>query len=476
MKKMRILSAVCAAAVLATMVASCGSDKESSKNTELVYWTVGGGTGDNQAAYDAVNEYIKDKLGFTVKVNIADWGDYDTKINTILQSGEYFDYMFTNNNHYIKGVNLGAFADITDLVAQEAPKLNEVIPEQIWSGVKIDGKIYSVPTYKDSSITQYWAFDKTYVDKYNLDVQSITDFASLDKALRTIKEGEGKSFYPLTTMQSDAFSGMFNDYDGLCSGLRPLGVKMDDQSRKVVNIFEQPDVVEKLTYMHNWYKDGIVNPDAPTMTETPKMKAFMTAQGFPGAEQTWAVNNGVEAYEAVQVWGPMYSTESIQGSMNAIGKNSKHKAEALKFLELANTDNKLRDIMAYGAEGKDFEYVSDGVVKKLNDNYTWPSYTQATYFNLSTVEGSPEDQWDQVKKLNEQAGSSSVLGFALDVEPINNELTACRTVYDQYKYELETGAKDPKVIIPELNKKLKDAGFDKVMEEAQKQIDAYFAK
>ncbi len=483
MKKMRILSAICAAAVLTTMVASCsnkgtnGGDNKKGETPELVYWTVGGATGENQNAFDAVNKYLKDKLNLNIKVNIADWGDYDTKFNTIVNSGEYFDLMFTNNTNYANAVNLGAFEDITELVDKEAPELKKVIPEDLWEAVKIDGKIYSVPTYKDSSLTQYWYIDKTYVDKYNIDMSKVTTFEELDKVFRQIKEGENDpNFYPFKTSQGGLFNGFFNDYDGLCSGLRPLGVKIDDESRKVVNVLEQPDIVEKLEILHGWYKDGITNPDAPTSTENYKQCMFGTAQGFPGAEATWAANQGIDAYVTTQVFGPLYTTETIQGSLNAVGKNSKYKAEALKYLELANTDGKLRDMMAYGAEGKDFEYVSDGVVKKLQDNYSWPSYTQATFFNLSTVEGAPEDQWDQVKKLNEQAKKSSVLGFALDVKPIQSELTACKTVYDQYKYELETGAKDPNVIIPELNKKLKDAGFDKVMEEAQKQIDAFFAK
>ncbi len=482
MKKMRILSAICAAAVLTTMVASCGSDKGSnegnknSKSPELIYWTVGGATGDNQDAYDAVNKYVKDKLGFTIKVNIADWGDWDTKMNTILQSGEYFDYMFTNASKYRTAINLGAFADITEDVDKYASKLYDVIPDEIWNGVKVDGKLYSVPTYKDSSVTQYWCLDKKYVEKYNIDVNQMMTFSDLDRIFKQLKEGEGSSFYPIKANQSDPFNGIFNGFDGLCAGLEPLGVEITDENRKVINTLEHPIMQERLDYMHKWYQEGIINPDANTMTETPKGRPFFIGQGFPGAEKTWAVNEGVEEYVPVQTWGPMYSTESIQGSMNAIGKNSKYVKECLQFLELANTDSKLRDMMAYGAEGKDFEYVSDSVVKKLNDNYTWPSYTQATFFNLSTVEGTPEDQWDQVKKLNEEAETSTVLGFSLDVEPINSELTACRSVYDKYKYDLKTGAQDPKELIPQITKELNDAGFDKVIEEAQRQINEYFAK
>ena len=37
----------------------------------------------------------------------------------------------------------------------------------------IGGKVYSVPTYKDSSMAQFWYFDDQYVQKYNIDLDQI---------------------------------------------------------------------------------------------------------------------------------------------------------------------------------------------------------------------------------------------------------------------------------------------------------------
>ena len=53
----------------------------------------------------------------------------------------------------------------------------------------IHGNVYAVPTYKDSSLTQFWMLDDAYVQKYNIDVDSIKDYATLNDALQTIKEG-----------------------------------------------------------------------------------------------------------------------------------------------------------------------------------------------------------------------------------------------------------------------------------------------
>ena len=116
-------------------------------------------------------------------------------MNNIINTGEYFDLMFVNNTNYTKFVNLNALENITDLVQTETPDLYNFIPTDLWEGAKIHGNVYAVPTYKDSSLTQFWMLDDAYVQKYNIDVDSIKDYATLNDALQTIKEGEGKSKY-----------------------------------------------------------------------------------------------------------------------------------------------------------------------------------------------------------------------------------------------------------------------------------------
>lgn len=182
--------------------------------------------------------------------------------------------------------------------------------------------------YKDSSLTQFWMLDDTYVQKYGIDVDSIKDYASLNDALQTIKEGEGKSVYPMQLAQGSTFNGFFNNYDGLASGLQPIGVKYDDASRKVVCTLEQDDIMDGLNWLHKWYQDGIINPDANVVTDGGKGSIFGSAQGWPAAATTWAFNQGIEKYDLTQVFGPLYTTETIQGSMNAISANSKYKTEA----------------------------------------------------------------------------------------------------------------------------------------------------
>lgn len=168
----------------------------------LIWWTVGGTPADDfDEAIAQISDYSEEKIGVRLDVKIAGWGDYDSKVNTIVNAGEYFDIMFTNNTNYSKFVNLGAFENISDMVQSVTPELYSFVPEMLWDGVQIHGNIYAVPTYKDSSLTQFYYFDDQYVQKYNIDMGTVKDMASIDPIVRTIKEGEGKSLYPLMLNQ-----------------------------------------------------------------------------------------------------------------------------------------------------------------------------------------------------------------------------------------------------------------------------------
>lgn len=455
--------------------ASGGAGSEKGDIPTVVWYTIGGTVpADFDKGMTKINEYLADKLHIRLDLKVAGYGDYENKMNTIINSGEYFDMMFINNKNYSRFVNLGAFDNITDRVQSVAPELYKLIPEELWNGVRLGGNVYSVPTYKDSSLAQFWCFDDRYVKKYNIDIDSIRTMEDLDAPFKAMKAGEGKSFYPLQLAQGSPFGGLHNEYDGLTSGLGVIGVKYDDPGRKVVCLLEQPDFLAELKLLHKWYTEGIINPDANVLTELPKKLPFFSGQGWPSAAATWQTLYGVQKYDSFKVFGPMYSTETIQGSLNAISANSKYKDECLKLLQLINTDQRLRDMLAYGVEGKDFEYVSDGVVKKLTDMWPLAAYTQATFFDLSVTDDASPDQWNEVRKQNEEAVSSTCLGFSLDISNIQNEMSNCRAVWTKYANDLQTGASDPAQVIPQIMKELKNAGLDTVISEAQKQINEYF--
>lgn len=477
MKLKKLMSLVAVAAVMTSVVAGCGKKEEvkqpeatKSEPVSLKWIQVGSGKPKNYDAWKTnIDKYLADKVGVNLDMEIVPWGDWGNRRNVIVNSGEAFDMLFTDGGNYTSDVNVGAYADITDLVKTKTPDLYKLIPENYWDAAKVNGKVYAVPTYKDSSMSNYFIWDKAKAEKYNIDYNNIHDLAALDPALRTLKEKEGKASLILG---SGGMNGILMAYDGMSAGLTPLGVRYDDQSRKVVDIFEQEDTMSQLEYLHKWYKEGIINADAPTLNETPSYMPVAMGQGWKTAAKTvWGPNMGVEA-EAVQYGNTIVSNDTVRGSLTAISSGSKNIEKCLEFLQVVNTDSKVRDALYYGLEGENFQY-ENGKVKKLNTDWTMAGYTQGTFFNVTTTVEDTSNQWEEVKQLNESAKPSVLIGFSFDTSKVQNEIANCRAVYDKYKKELLTGAKEPKAQVAAMRKELDAAGFQTIIDEAQKQIDAF---
>ena len=434
MKKKQFLALALSVVMAGGMLAGCGSSNGSSSSSKgdakdevvtLKWIQVGNGMPkDYDEWLEQINPYLEEKIGVNVDMEIVPWGDWDNRRSVITNSGEYFDILFTDQNRYSSEVNTGALMDITDLLKDNASELYDMIPEDYWKAVEVNGKIYGVPTYKDSSLSEYFVWDQDIADKYNIDVNSVTDFNTLYDALKTVKEGEGGSPY---FMSKNGANFLLN----------------------------------------------LNNGDAPTADDSSKYAMFFAAQGWSGAAKTtWGPNNGIANCSAVQYGNTVVSNTTVRGSINGIYSGCKHPDKALQLLNLVNTDSKVRDWFYYGAEGKDFEYTDDNKVHRLTTDWGMAGYTQGTFFNVTQTDDVDFNQWDEVEELNEKATPSEMLGFNLDTSNIETELANCRAVYEKYYSELFTGAQDPRELVKTIDAELETAGWETIREEAQKQIDA----
>ena len=471
-RKMPSFAALFAVCVFALL--SCNNGQNSVPT--LIWWQIGTRQQSFTEDLKVINDYVYSKIGVNVDFRIAGWGDSGQSFNTLVNTGEYFDILFVDGGTYNRFQSLGALADITDLVPSVAPELWRIVPSTLWDGVRINGRIYSVPTYKDSSVTVYYFWDKQYVDKYDIDLTQ-TGWPFLDRTFRRIKAGEGPRMNPLILARGQN-TNIFNYYDDLLAGFPPMGVRIDDAERRVVLTIEQPDILEILRYHRAWFLDGIINQDANFLNETPKGRMFMQAQAWPSVAALYAAQQGVETFLPVRAFGPLYSTGSIQGSMNAISANSRHKEEALKLLQLVNTDTKLRDMLAYGIEGRHFEYADvpgrGTAVRQINPDWSLTNYQQGNYFIITPQENVPATYWDEVRLQNESASASVLNGFMLDIAPVQVDLGNLRIIWEKYATDLTVGAADIDTILPRVINEMRASGLDRVMAEAQRQVDAHY--
>lgn len=484
MKAKKLVAFGMAAAMVAGTLAGCGSDgkkevKSNANGEEIVNlkWVIiGNGMPKNYESWiEKVNDYIGDKINVNLEMEVVPWGDWDNRRNVIISTNEPYDIIFGNGNNYQKDVKLGAYTDITDLLDENMKEFNELMPEKYWDAMKIDGSIYGVPAYKDSSLSNYSIWDKELVDQYNIDYQNLTKIEDLTPTFEMLKEE--KNDYPVY-IKNDGVYSIFDVYDQIGAGTQIMGVKYNDSEGKVCFTLEEPEIYSALETFHDWYKKGIINPDAATLAEGRVYNMWRIAQGWESAGETsWGPQMGKEV--VVQKWGDtILSNDTVRGSMNMISANTKYPEKCLQLLNLVNTDTKLRDMFYYGEENVNFEYVDvDGTQKvhKVNEDWSMAGYTQGTFFTVTPLETDVNDQWGEIKELNENAVSSVMLGFNFDTAEVESQISNCNEIWLRYKSEVMAGVNDPAKVVPEIKEELMAAGFQDVLDAAQAQVDEFLA-
>lgn len=160
-----------------------------------------------------------------------------------------------------------------------------------------------------------------------------------------------------------------------------------------------------------------------------------------------------------------------------ISEASKYKQDAIKVLERMNVDTYVRNLLAYGIEGVHYNFVdgSDKVIQRIDEakNYSVPAYAQGQFMNLYVEYPNPEDQWLKVHEQNKTAKSSPLLGFMFDPTNVQTEISALENTISKYGTSLRTGEGDVEQLLAAQEEEMKQIGIDKVIEEAQKQVDEF---
>lgn len=483
MKKL-LAAALCGSMAASLALTGCstagtsGNASGSSKDdVTLLWYTEGDQPDDLQLVLDKLNPILKEKIGATVDIRFVSNADYDEKMTSVINSGEAFDICFTCDwaNSYAINARKGAYLDLTPYLDGDNKALKEAIDSRFWEGVTIDGKIYGVPANKELPYAPVWAFTKELVDKYSLDIDSVTDLASLEPLLKTIKENEPE-IIPLPLRASD-IPGIIDQYDIPAARELPAYVRYDDETRTVVNPFEQEDVLKNLHTIHDYFVKGYINQDAATNKQKLKNRLIYCGWYCPGAEEIWGNQAGYEVVCRPR-YENYYSTTSCIGSLQAVSANSKHPAEAVKFLELLNTDPEIKNLVTYGIEGTHYEKTSDTSIKLLeaSSRYTTDYYTLGNELIMYTVDPQAHDLWDQYRAFNDASKPSVLVGFSFNNENVKTEYASVMNITAQYLPQLFTGsATDVDQTVAEMNKKLYDAGLQKIIDDMQKQIDEWAA-
>ncbi len=441
----------------------------------LKWYMVGGGMPANYDSWKTkLDAYLEEKIGIHLEIECVSWGDWGNRRSVIVQTNEPYDLMFTDMSTYVSDVNMGAFADISGLLA-EVPGLTDLIPEAYLNACKINGGLYAIPAYKDSSMTNFFVWTKDQVEAYFPEYADAHTLAEIDAGLRAVKEGTGEA--PLLLNQDGLSCVTGNKYDACTLGNIGIGIAYHGGT-EFVPVFEQADVMADLQILHTWMNDGLINSDAAVLAEASGLCGLGVAQGWPSAAKGWGDGRGAEVVVS-QFEDTVVSNDTVMGSMTCISASSKYQLEAMKLLELVNTDYIVRDMLGYGEEGVNFEYIEENGerrVKKLNGDWTLAAYTQGTFFDWTLEAGNPVNYWvEEVQKQNENAVASPAMGFIPDTTNIADDIAACKAIFEEYKSLLMTGTGEPEATVEQMMSAMRGSGFDRILDEVNAQYAAWLA-
>ncbi|MCH1642834.1 ABC transporter substrate-binding protein [Paenibacillus timonensis] len=485
--------------VLATLMAlvlvlsACGGNKNAESNSgnsgaaagnseepvNLIWYTIGTPQKDVDRVMEEVSKYTKEKINATITMKMIDWGDYTQKMQVNVASGEPMDIIFTSAGgfDYVQNARKGAFMELDDLLEKYGQDLKNTIDPAFLEGSKVDGHNYGIPANKELPQQEVWRFNKSLADKYNMDITSIRSLDSIEPLLKTIKENEPG----VTPFAMDKNYVPYVPYDYIIQNL-PMAVKLDTTDYKIVNILETPEMKAALDLMHKYYQAGYVAPEAATTGSTSDLMTsgqwFMDrAQTQPLADNLWSASYGYPVV-STPASDAIITNTSVQGSIMAISANSEHPEKAMEFLNLLNTDPVLRNMVDSGIEGVHYKKIDDTHYENLAEskNYDMPSYSLGNNMLLYLNPNDPDDKWEQFKKFNAEGVNSPILSFNFDSTKVATEMAAVQNVKEQFWSSLMTGTVDPAEYLPKAIEKFKEAGLDKVIAEAQAQLDAWRAE
>lgn len=458
---------------------------ESTGETVTVKWCVfGEKQQDLEKVLADLNPKIKEKINVELDLEIIPDGEFNDKMKLKSTAGEDYDLVFTANwkNSFSDNMSRDAFLQLDDLFEQYAKETKEAIPDWLLDVGKVDGKLYAIPNQQIIARQMGVVIQKEYADKYGFDKTHLEDISELEPFLGEIAKNEPNVF-PVDK-RVDAF--FEKNYETVvAAGSTPgnsgdlIAVDKNDPEAKLIPVTEIID--EQLKKDYEWYQNGYIRKDVATVVDnTADVKGNRYVASMSAYKPGWDAEQSARLgkdYIAVSVGAPYIKAISGIETMTAINVNSKHPVEAMKLLNLIYTDKEIFNELLFGLEGEHYTKTGENSVAPVEGtkynmgSYAWKLGNQ---FNAWYLPGQAEGVWEATDTLNREAQVSPLRGFTFDPTNVQSELAQLGAVVKEYANG-QFGAKDIDAYIAERNAKMEQAGLSKVMEETQKQIDAWKA-
>ncbi len=471
-----------------------------------------------------VSQYTKEKLGFGVKFTYINVTEQDSKYSAAFAAGEQIDLVNISFGDPSKYIRQNKVREIESLITEEnAPHLKQLISENpaILSR-HTDGVAYGLSTInamncyggcymvrKDvmQAVGLYGEGDKKYVENQKVTYEDLDYIFKTISADETVSKPGGIKAYPCGNLASEDMVRYFIPYDPVCSSMTaPIGVimmndyqnKSDADKKKIVNLYETEEYKEYIGWMKKWADAGYMHPDAasPKSTVNENLKSGKFLGCFTDIDPQFATDytndygNVATGKEFMQltITEPYYYCGAAQIGWY-LNYQTKMPKKAIQFLDLVWSDNYLLNLIAYGIEGTQYNFVEgyedDGMILGIDQgrkNYTvggfYGNQKDYYYFLVGTDAAEFKAKHDGIVTKRAEfeaaglANSSVALNFIYNSSKQTNRINNVANTIKKYAGRLSVGKGSYDDFIKELN----DVKINDIIADKQKQLDDYLSK
>ena len=517
------ITAALLAGVMVMSLAGCGGKQKSAavgadgkvdtSKHEVINMLVLGDKPSNgrcEAMLEKLNAVLKEKVNAELKLTYVEWADWQTQYNVQLLSGDKSLDIITTATDWLyawENTQKGAFMPLSeDLLKAYAPKTYEQVSSMDdWKYCKYQDQIYFIPEDHYTQYTNHGLFYRgDWAKESGIENGDIKEFEQIGTYFQWIKDHK-EGVIPWDIGGKNNPGGLLGGYlnsktDNIVIPSVNvgnyefwMGVSKDDPFTVTSPYMESDTIYDAAELMKKWNDAGFWREDV--LNYDGDCREAMYA-GTSGADehhsQTYytkirpSMDRKQPGSDAKMYW---WGTENNNVSKPlkthgaaAISANSQHPERALMVYDLLRNDETCYRLINYGIEGVDYTITSDG---KLDHPEGWDKSKDSLDSNYwcgrnDDLELQDVQWWDGTKGMidmyNTFAYDNPYTGLVVDKNSVEAEMSAMASVLSEYIPQLAYGKyPDPKKAVDEMREKLKEAGYDKVKESIQQNMDTYKA-
>lgn len=370
----KLLSMVMILTLVGSIFTACGNKEEASgdggKKPELRQLGFKKNIDPNA---DPVAKYLEQVTGYKVSYEALPIENDDDKLNLLMANKEPYDILKINGSQYNRLASQGALEPLDELLDKYGQTLKAVNKSETFENAKIDGKIYGIPeNHPRTFVGNSLAVRQDLLDELGMQVPTTTD--ELYNLLKAVKEKKG--IIP------------FSGYDGIVytiAGAFGVITPFEEADGKLQHRLDNAGMKQYLEFMNKLYEEGLldqewpVNKEATVQEKFAAGKAAVITYGWGMASKTKLALEKTFPNTEITVIGALKGPDGKIGNWAegggvswyiAIPKWSKHKEEAMKYLNMKVQPDIFKGL-SIGEEGVNFK-VDNGqlspILPKFNED------------------------------------------------------------------------------------------------------------